>query len=287
MNDTKSKPKSNKLPAFQFYPGDWFKDQDLRRCSLAARGLWIDLLCYMWQCPERGVLNWSDEDLGHAFGNVTLALQLVTELISKGVTERDSRGYLISRRMVRDEQERQQTRARVNKFRKLSNRCNADVTGDVTGDVTPMKHASSFSSSTSTTDNTITPPVSPKGDLKKFGEKFLSMTEAQMKKCLEKYGKPLVDQELPNADEWIAESDTPNGRKYRKPGYNHYLFFSSTWMKSKRLEGNQPKLFKKPTTFDLNKGIIEELKEYDAGRKTEGMQAAIGIHLPAIPKGNH
>lgn len=143
-------------------------------------------------------------------------------------------------------------------------------------------------SSTSTSINTtITPPVSPKGELKKFGEKFLSMTEAQMKKCLEKYGKPLVDQELPNADEWIAESDTPNGRKYRKPGYNHYLFFSSTWMKSKRLEGNQPKLFKKPTTFDLNKGIIEELKEYDAGRKTEGMQAAIGIHLPAIPKGNH
>ena len=31
-----------KLPAFQFYPGDWRKDPNLCRCSHAAKGVWID-----------------------------------------------------------------------------------------------------------------------------------------------------------------------------------------------------------------------------------------------------
>lgn len=45
-----------KLPSFQFYPGDWLKDPDLRICSLAAKGLLIDMLCYMHESQERGVL---------------------------------------------------------------------------------------------------------------------------------------------------------------------------------------------------------------------------------------
>ena len=33
-----------KLPAFQFYPGDWRKDPNLCRCSHAAKGVWIDMI---------------------------------------------------------------------------------------------------------------------------------------------------------------------------------------------------------------------------------------------------
>jgi hypothetical protein len=31
-----------KLPAFMFYPGDWQKDPCLRRCSKAAKSVWMD-----------------------------------------------------------------------------------------------------------------------------------------------------------------------------------------------------------------------------------------------------
>lgn len=34
-------------PSFQFYPADWLTDRRLRRCSEAARGVWIDLICLM------------------------------------------------------------------------------------------------------------------------------------------------------------------------------------------------------------------------------------------------
>lgn len=70
--------------------------------------------------------------------------------------------------------------------------------------------------------------------LTKYGDKFLSMEPTEFGKLVAKFGEPLVRQEIPDADLWIERSDTPNGRKYRRPNYNHYLFFNG-WLKDKRL----------------------------------------------------
>ena len=45
-----------KLPSMQFYPGDYLKDAELRLCSPAARGVWMDILCLMFEAKRRGVL---------------------------------------------------------------------------------------------------------------------------------------------------------------------------------------------------------------------------------------
>jgi hypothetical protein len=45
-----------KLPSFQFYPGDWLKDLQLRMPSMSSKGIWIDLLCAMFEAKERGAL---------------------------------------------------------------------------------------------------------------------------------------------------------------------------------------------------------------------------------------
>lgn len=102
-----------KYPAFQFYPGDWLKDAGLRRCSPAARGVWIDLICLMFECEERGVLTfgdkpWTDDEIaGAVTGNHDVVLACVHELIDKGVARRREDGALFSRRLVRDEDIRQ------------------------------------------------------------------------------------------------------------------------------------------------------------------------------------
>ncbi|GAA3973832.1 hypothetical protein [Hymenobacter antarcticus] len=36
-----------KLPAIQFYPGDWHKDQGVQALDLAQRGAWFELLLMM------------------------------------------------------------------------------------------------------------------------------------------------------------------------------------------------------------------------------------------------
>jgi hypothetical protein len=120
-----------KLPAFMFYPGDWQKDPCLRRCSKAAKGVWMDMLCLLFECPVRGVFvdssgkPWSDEEIAEAIGgDIGANLGHITELVSKGVAQRDTRGAIFSRRMVRDEQNRRSATERKRKERS----CHATVT---------------------------------------------------------------------------------------------------------------------------------------------------------------
>lgn len=105
---------SSKLPAFQFYPGDWLKDPNLRRCSQAARGVWIDMLCLMFESECRGVLEsdngaWTDREIAAAVGgDVKENMALIKELLRNGVARRNDRGAVYSKRMVRDEEIRQE-----------------------------------------------------------------------------------------------------------------------------------------------------------------------------------
>ncbi len=107
---------AGKLPSFQFYTGDWLKDPNLRRCCRSVKGLLIDLLCLMHEnivrgklCEADGVTPWSDDDICAAIsGDPREILIDLREAEAKGVLSRDDHGSLYSRRMVRDEHNRQQ-----------------------------------------------------------------------------------------------------------------------------------------------------------------------------------
>jgi len=96
-----------KSPGFWFFTGDWLKDPELRFCSIFARGLLIDLLCYMFEAKEQGYMTWSDgtprtdlEIVDAIVGGTTEEkLSALKELERKGVLSRDSRNALYSRRM--------------------------------------------------------------------------------------------------------------------------------------------------------------------------------------------
>jgi uncharacterized protein YdaU (DUF1376 family) len=133
-----------KLPAFQFYPGDWV--QDTRILSLQARGAWIDLLCVMWRSPERGNLTLTYVDYSRIFGtSVDQTKAAISELVEKKICDAVTNGNgtvtLINRRMAREEKERESTRYRVHKFR--NKECNAGSNANVT----PPSSSSSSSSS--------------------------------------------------------------------------------------------------------------------------------------------
>lgn len=99
-----------KLPSFQFYPGDWMKDPALRACSLGARGMWLDLLCLMFECDRRGYLQingkpMSLEQIARSTGCSTdEASRFLQELEDSGVFSRSEHGLIYSRRLVRDDQ---------------------------------------------------------------------------------------------------------------------------------------------------------------------------------------
>ena len=96
-------------PAFQFYPGDWRKDVQLRSCSVAARGLWIDLMCVMHSCEPYGHLALNGKPMtpanisGQTGVPAAQVRKLLDELIENGVARINAEGLVYSKRMVNDE----------------------------------------------------------------------------------------------------------------------------------------------------------------------------------------
>ncbi len=98
-----------KRPSFQFYPADWRKDPALSTCSLAARGLWIELMCVAHESDDYGVLcingkPMTDAQIARTVGETpAVVTKLIKELDEAGVFSRRADGAIYSRRMVADE----------------------------------------------------------------------------------------------------------------------------------------------------------------------------------------
>lgn len=99
----------SKNPWLKFYPLDWRGDPKLRMCSMASRGLWVELLALMHEATPYGHLLISGKSptdtqiavlAGAPLDQVTA---LLGELESQGVFSRTRDGVIYSRRMIRDE----------------------------------------------------------------------------------------------------------------------------------------------------------------------------------------
>ena len=100
-----------KLPAIQFYPGDWRKDPGVQALDFFARGVWFEMICLMHESERRGVLLLNGapmpvDALANLLGlTVDLLNQNLTKLITYGVASREPEtGAIMCRRMVRDEE---------------------------------------------------------------------------------------------------------------------------------------------------------------------------------------
>jgi hypothetical protein len=111
----KKNPKNSRTrpPAFQFYAMDWLTDPALRLCDPATRGVWIDLLCYMFLSSEPGFLivngNPLNEDTIRKFTGLDLKTfsKVFSELTDFGILRKDERDIYYSKRMVEDERLRE------------------------------------------------------------------------------------------------------------------------------------------------------------------------------------
>jgi hypothetical protein len=107
-----------KRPAFQFYPADWRGEIGLRLLPLAAKGLWLEMMCLMHDGNPYGHLTTSggvpikDDDIARLVGAPPRQVgSLLTDLEQLGVFSRTDEGTIFCRRMVRDELARQKRAA--------------------------------------------------------------------------------------------------------------------------------------------------------------------------------
>lgn len=155
-----------KLPAFQFYPGDWRKDPGVQSLSFHDRGVWFEILCLMHESEERGKLllrgqPMPEDALSRLLGLDKQSLtKTLTTLVEYGVASCDpATGVLFNRRMVRDEKLRK-IRQEAGKLggnpRLLNQTANQNQTTGDNQKPTPSS-SPSFSSSDNNTQTGKTP----------------------------------------------------------------------------------------------------------------------------------
>lgn len=149
-----------KRPAFQFYPADWRKDPALSACSLAARGLWIELMCVAHESENYGHLSINNKAMTPAQvarmvgESPAMVAKLLKELEDAGVFSRNEEGCIYSRRMVKDEHLRN-VRADAGRLGGNPNLLKQKVNQNGEQNLTPSSSSSSSSSNTT--------PKAPKG----------------------------------------------------------------------------------------------------------------------------
>lgn len=103
-------------PWMKFYPSDWRGSTSLKLVSMAARGLWIEMLCIMHEAEPYGHLihrgsPLDDRRLAAMVGQpIECITEWLAELEREGVFERKRNGVIFSRRMEADEQKRRKAR---------------------------------------------------------------------------------------------------------------------------------------------------------------------------------
>ena len=71
-----------KRPSFQFYPGDWQSNSNLRRCTHEEKGIWIDVLCLFHDQNSYGIVRWNVKEIAQAIG---CSYRKISGLVSKGI----------------------------------------------------------------------------------------------------------------------------------------------------------------------------------------------------------
>lgn len=110
-----AKPKE-KQPWFKFYPQDWRGDEELRSCSIGARGLWVEMLCVMHKAEPYGHLLINGKQVlprqMAKLAGISDAecMKYILELESAGVYSRADDKSVYSRRMVRDKAKAEQAK---------------------------------------------------------------------------------------------------------------------------------------------------------------------------------
>ena len=87
---------------------EWRVNVALRACSVAARGLWLDMVCIMHESTPYGYLTINGSPMrAHQLaravgGSEKLVIRLLAELAAVGVFNRSPGGWIFSREMVWD-----------------------------------------------------------------------------------------------------------------------------------------------------------------------------------------
>jgi hypothetical protein len=197
-----------KAPAIQFYVKDWLSDPQLKMASFSTKGIWIDMICFMWSAPEPGKITGTGSDIAKLLGATNTEIQTFLSDAEKlgfcDVTRpsRDSNALvtIINRRINRNWKDKESNRLRQQRFRGYDDRSidsNANVQKD-------------------THDRGIVGVI--EGSISNNKDKYLDavfLTASDYQKLISRYGQVLTDQAIFVLNNYIMG-------KQKDPYKSHY-----------------------------------------------------------------
>jgi len=233
---------SGKLPAIQFYPGDWKKDAGVQSLSFHDRGVWFEILLLMHESPERGKLLLGGKAMPHEALARLLGLDnqilttTITTLLEYGVASLcEDTGALCSRRMIRDEQIRQ-VRAEAGKKGGNPNLVNQNPTTGVKQKSTPSS-SSSISTSSSEEESHVSANFIASQYVAAIGGRGVTVTDKRLKAIRARWKDPYWRDNWQEALE--VASSTPFLQGQNNTGWKiSFDWFLQPDSVAKILEGN-------------------------------------------------
>jgi hypothetical protein len=231
-----------KLPAFQFYPGDWRKDPGVQALDFHDRGVWLEIICLMHESEERGklMLNGApmpEEALARLLGldkqNLT---NVLTTLLTYGVASRcEKSGALMCRRMVRDEN--------IRKIRTEAGKKGGNPALVNQKPTTEVKQKSTPSSSSSSSDEDVTHSHSAREGLDCADEPREIPDIRQILAYADRIGLAAWRAE----DEWnrLESNGWLDGKGHKIRKWGPYFTRVKTWWESDGRPMERPKLTEK------------------------------------------
>lgn len=178
--------KEDGRPAQQWYWDDWFSAFDVRLCSLAARGLWIDMLGIMFKAEIRGTLTINGKKISSKTiakitgGSIANIERLLKELERHDVFSRLEDDTIICRRMFRES-------GRKDQISKIRSEVGKKGAGKRWQKITNIATATPSSTSTATATPSSTPKKENKESLclEKFQDEDIKLTQLLIDKMTE------------------------------------------------------------------------------------------------------
>ena len=226
-------------PAFLFFPNDWLSCPDLNSCSLAAQGLWIKMLCYIYQSPKKGVLllpsgkQIESKTLAKLCGEEEQKISiLLSELEETGTFSRLEDGTIYCRRVKR-ESDLIEARREAGRLGGLKQKRSKD---ESKSEATLENEDESIIQPTSNNINVTEVdklPEKEKPTKEKFSE-FVLLKQEEHEKLIEKFGEKETTQMIERLNNYIGSS----GRRY-KSHYHTILQWAEKDKKENKTDGQK------------------------------------------------
>lgn len=228
-----------------FCTRDWLSCAEIKFLPPDIRGLWFDLICYMWECVERGVMvkpnhqPYTKDEITALIGkDCSGSYDWLDILVENGVCAVREDGAIYSRRMVKDEE--------ISEKRRIAGKKGGDVTKAKV--FTKQDPVSDSLGDATTPPPSLTPEEQKKADkAKKYKyAEFVTLTRDEYAKLCAEYSEEAAKVMIDILNNYKGSK----GKKYK----SDYLTIRG-WVKDKYYEDLQKNGIERKTATNGGAGF--------------------------------